>query len=210
MRLIRHMPHGLYEILPYAYMGVGVVVMITLQNIWSVASGFMLMVAGVMVWWTRRTHRDALRLRLERHTQLAGQPKHRDHGLARLTWDRSYECGNATVDAQHRRLFELGNGLLNAIVEGKPKLDIEFMLDDLMDDMAKHFSTEETLLLQAGHPQAEEHRDEHRRLLARCKEMTQKFHEDQIKANVLHRYLTREVLADHIISEDVKCLRDLK
>lgn len=191
-------------------MGAGVVAMITLQNIWSVASGFILLVAGVMVWWTRRTHRDAIRLRLERHTRFPDRPAGRDHGLSRLTWNSTYECGHPTVDSQHRKLFEQGNLLLTAIVDNTPKLDLEFMLDELLADMEKHFATEEALLFQAGHPQAEEHRSLHRNLLSRSKEMAQKFHDDQLKANVLHRYLTHEVLSDHILSEDVKCLADLK
>jgi hemerythrin-like metal-binding protein len=67
-------------------------------------------------------------------------------GFLELVWREEYACGHPTIDAQHRRLFVLGNALLDAILMEQPKPEIERLLVEFVDHARQHFLTEESIL----------------------------------------------------------------
>jgi hemerythrin-like metal-binding protein len=208
MRISRRLPDQIYESLPYVYMAVGIVVIFSLGSWLGMVSGLMLMLAGIIIWRTRRIYRAARRhplVMMSRKDALRGN----DAGLMRLVWSPEYECGHPMIDAQHRRLFELGNNLLNEILEERSKLDVELLLDELVSDLAKHFVTEEALLIQARDSLTPEHQEFHRRLLQRCKEMTERYHRDEVKAVDLFRFIALDIVSEHILTEDLRSVANL-
>ena len=211
MRWRKHLPGWLYESLPYLYMGGGIAVAILLDNALGFGSGFLLLAAGAMVWSTRRTYRQASHqteaLRRQHAAEMASK---NDSGLAMLVWRKEYESGQATIDTQHRRLFELGNAFLNAITEKKPKLDVELLLDELVNEVARHFATEEAMLVQVKGALTPGHRDFHDYLLTRCRELGQLYHDDEINVRELFRFVSVEVVSGHILTEDLKYLAHAK
>lgn len=207
----RQLPEGIYESLPYLYMAAGLLAAFSLGNLFGMLSGLALISAGVMVWSTRRAYRRAARQRVllpaRGGVALACG---RDTDLVQIAWSPEYECGNATIDAQHRRLFELGDALLNAILEQQSKLDVELLLDELVRDVAKHFSSEEAILAEVNHPLTPEHKAVHRHLLARCQDMAERFHKDELKVGELFRFVAIDVVAGHILEEDIKYFSSTK
>ncbi len=202
MRIVRHIPDPIYNAIPYLYMGSGLLIAAILANLLALLSGLALLTAGVLIWSTRRTYRKAIRIRPAQPIRDATTGLYGD--LALLAWNAEYECGNGTIDAQHRRLFELGIDLHNAITTKQSKLDIELLLDELIQDVGKHFNTEETLLSDMHHPVSPEHKDIHRELLASCVDLAHRFHNDEVKAADLFRFIALEVLTGHIQADDIR------
>ncbi len=53
-----HKPEWLYEALPYVYVIAGAATIANLGSILSLASGILLISAGVFIWWMRRSYRQ--------------------------------------------------------------------------------------------------------------------------------------------------------
>lgn len=197
----------IYETLPLLYAGAGMLVLLNLDNSWGVFSGLTLISAGLLVWVMRKTYRKSSRQRKTVVGQTAparrGSP---DTEFKQLVWHKEYECGNPTIDTQHRYLFALGNSLLGAILDKQSKLDVEMLLDELIAEIARHFITEEALLAQSQHPMTPEHHESHRKLLARCKELSERFHRDELVAGDLFNFIAVDVVTRHILREDLKFL----
>lgn len=201
----QQLSHPIYESLPYLYICAGVLVVVSLPNVFGIFSGLLLLSAGVWVWWARRTYRSALHLHNASPIREGGAPNYRhETGLVQLVWNSDFERGHVIIDTQHRKLIEVGNALLNAILDEKPKLDVEMLFDELVKDVTNHFSTEENLLAQANYPLTLEHQEVHRKLLARCKDMGERYHKDELKVSVLYKFVAHDVVLEHIVKEDLK------
>jgi hemerythrin-like metal-binding protein len=198
-----------YEALPYLYMGSAILVALSLPNVWGAFSGLMLLVAGIVVWWMRRRHRQALKDRQalrKWHAQQGFQPLG-DTSLVAPVWRPEYECGHPVIDTQHRNLFSLGVQLLHAIQEGQTKLDVELLFDELLEKVAQHFTTEETVMATSDSDSGSAHRELHRLLLERSRQIADRYHNDQLKADELYAFVAEDILAGHIITSDLKDMR---
>lgn len=197
-------PAWLYEALPYVYASIGLLVAVKMDH--PLGRSILLISAGMVVWRSRRIYRHAAEHAPARHRRADTKAADRHVGeqLVRMTWKPSYETGVANIDNQHRKLFALGNDLLNAIIDHKPKLDVELLLDELMHDIANHFCTEESLLTRIKHPYLSEHRATHHRLLEQAKQMAQDYHQGRLKAGDLFHFVTVEVIMGHIVNDDLK------
>lgn len=209
-----HKPAWLYESLPYLYFGAGLLTMVVLRNAVSVFSGIMLMSAGFMVWNMRRNFRrmKALQQQSSKFAKASRAWSARSEEaseLVHLGWSKKYECGHPVIDAQHRKLFASGNALLNAIVGNHAKLDIELQLDELIDELANHFLTEERILAGTAEPITPEHREAHQRLLERSRALSAQFHRDELAASDLFSYIAYDVVVQHVVREDLRFLAHL-
>lgn len=200
------MPAWLYEALPYVYVGTGLLVAIKMDHLLALFGGLLLISAGIVVWRSRMIYRTAAEHTptRHRHADSKAPARHVEGDLIRLNWNSSLETGVANIDSQHRKLFALGNDLLNAIIDRKPKLDVELLLDELMHDIANHFCTEESLLTRIKHPYLNEHRAIHHRLLGQAKSMAAEYHEGRLKAGDLFHFVAVEVIMGHIVNDDLK------
>lgn len=207
-------PHHVYESLPYVYVGGGTLVTQGLANVWGVVSGLMLLSAGLLIGWQRYTYRRA-RAYSKNTRQAVSKATVTARANAaplaaptapKLVWNTDYECGHSAIDSQHRRLFELGNALVGAIFEQRSKLDVELLLGELVDGVTDHFCYEEGLLARSQHPLAPSHREAHHTLLARCKEMSEQFHQGHLKAGGLIEFIVLDVIEQHIVRDDLKFL----
>lgn len=200
-------PDWLYESLPFLYLAAGMLTMFVLGNAIGVFSGLMLVSAGLFVGVLRlkyrRSQRElaALRALVPKYDETPPAP-----GLVRLAWRPEYECGNTLIDIQHRRLFESGNNLLNAILEDRAKLDVELMLDDMIAHVESHFCDEEALLARSQHPISKAHQELHQQLLARAKKLASLYHQGELAAGDLFTFVANDLVAQHIVREDLKFL----
>jgi len=122
--------------------------------------------------------------------------------LLALNWDPRNECGQVTIDTQHRKLFDLANGLLPFLTETELGPDFQLRLHVLLAYVAQHFHDEETLLAQVGYPLLAEHAKAHRILMARAKELQSAQDLSRLDRNALLGFLALDLIKDHILSED--------
>jgi len=79
---------------------------------------------------------------------------------AKITWDSSFETGISEVDAQHLRLVEIINSLVDAIGHAD-KNTLKGIVEQLKEYAQYHFRTEEEIMEESNYAGLAEHRDEH-------------------------------------------------
>jgi hemerythrin-like metal-binding protein len=88
-------------------------------------------------------------------------------------WIAEFETGDPGLDREHRELLRLFNRLVQAA--RKPGGDPGRAFADFLQYLAAHFSAEEAWIDQSGYPRAQEHKDDHARLLQQLHELERKF-----------------------------------
>ena len=123
-------------------------------------------------------------------------------GFLQVQWRAMYECGNPTIDRQHRALFEQANRLLNAVLADAPIGEATVLVQGLMDDITQHFRDEESILRQAAFPHTEEHHNIHLQLLDRAAALSKQFEARQIVLEDVFRFLAHDVISHHLLGAD--------
>lgn len=201
----KQLPDWLYNLLPFFYVGVGLLTMIVLQNIMAIFSGLTLLSAGGMVWMLRYRYRRAF-------GQLQGQDGAQDFSddnapfgaPVRITWRKAYETGHPVIDAQHKRLFGLGNALINAVLSKQSQADVEWLIDELIDHINQHFRTEQSEPTRTNHPRVTVLQEIHQSLLAKAADIRERFHSNPLLSGDLLSFIARGVIVDHITSEVIE------
>ena len=125
-----------------------------------------------------------------------------DDHLVELVWHRTYECGQALIDAEHKALFGDANRLLAAVLSARPADAVTPLIDTLMRDIVEHFRDEETIIAAAGFPGAAEHATIHRELTDRAGELAGRFQAGTLDIGELFQFLARDVVALHMLGAD--------
>ncbi len=187
----------LYDLIPLFYIGVGLITLGSLRSGLAVVSGLALLSAGWLAWW------------LPQHDRLAHGPRRKsgDTGTdepAPIKWQKSYETGHPVIDTQHRRLFILGNALINAVASKLPHSDLEWLIDELIDYITRHFCAEESVLIAIDHPNFTEHQALHRALLDKAQRMHRNFHSSATISKEFLDFIVRDIIIDHLCKEAVE------
>ncbi|MDD2760481.1 MAG: diguanylate cyclase [Methylomonas sp.] len=122
--------------------------------------------------------------------------------FVKLSWNSAYESGHALIDAQHRVLFNHVNELLTAILSGFAKDEVLPLIDALMQDVSRHFESEEAVFEEIGFPHADEHAASHRGLMQQANILVQRFSEDSLAIGELFQFLAHDLIAKHMLHED--------
>ena len=201
-----HKPEWFYEILPWLYIGAGALSILVLRNGMAVFGGLALIATGCLVWAMRRHYRRESAEEVVETKDFA-QSKAQEFGYGTLMWRSAYECGDKVIDDQHRELFELANKLIDALMEGNPRSEVETQLDNFVAHIIEHFDTEEVLMNQSEHPITMSHLDVHHKLLDRATELNAKYHHGDRVVRDLVQFIAHDVVAQHIILEDPKAIK---
>lgn len=200
-----HKPDWLYEILPHLYAIAGVVTILALRDTGGYFSGGLLIAAGASVWQMRRNYRREIlapqKSAPQKQELLVEDEK---TGLVRIVWRDSFKVGHSVIDMQHRKLFVLGNEIINAILAKCPQGDIELMMHELVEDIETHFQSEEEIMEQHEAPLSEYHKSIHRGLLGKIKSYEERFHSGDLSVGELVGFIAYDVVSQHIITEDLK------
>lgn len=199
-----HKPNWLYEPLPYVYVAIGLGAALGTGNAIGIVSGIALCSAGAAIWQLRRAYRNARAEQAGSEAAPAIPEGPAESRLVSLLWKASFNVGHEVIDRQHRRLFEISNELINKLLTQQPKGDIELLLDELVLDIKDHFQSEEEIMQSYNNPISRGHKQIHASLLSRVEQMRDAFHGDRLSASELVGFLTCDVVADHIIREDLK------
>jgi len=121
-----------------------------------------------------------------------------------IAWSDEYKLGNALVDDQHRRLFELLSELVEACITGSDLEKLQATLSFLVDYTINHFNDEEALQLQYGYPDYIRHKQLHEDFKGTVGELVKQFQEsgssEELSSNV--NKVIVKWLVSHIQRED--------
>jgi hemerythrin len=78
-----------------------------------------------------------------------------------FSWSDEYSVGNAEIDSQHKKLFDILNRLFDICVGKDEAGTVESVMDDLESYTDYHFTYEEQLMRDIGYKEIESHRAGH-------------------------------------------------
>ena len=81
-------------------------------------------------------------------------------------WTSAIEIGHAEIDAQHRKLFLLGEAVVESLVDSEEHKLAALQLQTFIAYAREHFKYEEVQMRSAGYPEADRHSKYHASLLA--------------------------------------------
>lgn len=197
-------PDWLYEAFPYSYFVAGLVVLTQIDNRWALFSGVLLLLAGTMVL--------AMRYHFRRHAQQDDQGdlnkivqiNSKENGSLQLVWDQRFESGNHGIDSQHKRLFKIGNALIDSVYGRQTKEEVALILDQLIVDATTHFTSEEALLESWDYIHLERHKQIHQDLLNDAYSLREAVDSDQLRYKDVLNFFINDLVINHILKEDKK------
>jgi len=94
--------------------------------------------------------------------------------MVTINWVSRYETGIAEIDAQHIRLFEVVNELIESFRRGDLDGQVTGMVDYLVTFTREHFRNEEAWMERQGYPGLEVHRKEHQDFIIGISDLKQR------------------------------------
>ncbi len=121
----------------------------------------------------------------------------------RLQWHEAYECGDATIDDEHRQLYAQANRLIEAAFhsEAEPQL-VRAALDELLAQLRRHFADEEAILARHHYADLEPHKRAHAGLLRRAAYLRERLDTGEATLGAIVEYLAQDVVARHLLVVD--------
>lgn len=120
----------------------------------------------------------------------------------KIEWNPAWECGEAGIDMQHRRLLELGNKLFG-MVKADPK-DFIYHLQILINHIVEHFEYEESVQKAIGYPESENHAKLHLELTEKALQIKEAFMAGKMKSSAMISFIMDDVIIGHLLEEDTK------
>jgi diguanylate cyclase (GGDEF)-like protein/hemerythrin-like metal-binding protein/PAS domain S-box-containing protein len=123
--------------------------------------------------------------------------------LLRLNWHKVYECGEHTIDQEHRELFERANALIESAFaqDANPK-EFDVALDKLIAHITKNFADEEAILALHNFADLDNHKIAHKTLLDHALQLRSGVAEDQVTLGELVDFIANEVILQHMLNVD--------
>ncbi len=127
-----------------------------------------------------------------------------------LGWKKEWDCGNATIDGEHRALVQAGNRLLNRLLDTGSPQALLAEVDSLLEQIAVHFSDEEAILRDAGYPGCDAHCMVHKGLMAAGGLFRDSICQGTGNAESWFHLLVDKIVHEHMLKEDTKFFPYLK
>lgn len=122
--------------------------------------------------------------------------------MSLLRWKDEYLTQVEEIDTQHRRLFELVNGIYDLMRSGRGQEAIAEALGELTEYTRFHFATEEGLMESTQYQGTQPHASEHERLLEQVRELRRAVQDGRIIASMNEMYFLKEWLLGHFQGPD--------
>lgn len=122
--------------------------------------------------------------------------------MALLNWNDSYRVGDALIDREHCRLFDLINNFHFTYMQDRDRRDILQVLNELVRYAEEHFQHEERIMTERGYPELDRHREIHVRLFETLFSLQAKLERETIGMEQETVAFLRTWLTDHIAAED--------
>ena len=124
--------------------------------------------------------------------------------FAELVWHNSYESGNSAIDREHKNLFADANNLMAVILSGNSTAEVNLEVERLINNVEQHFRNEEAIFLAANYPDAYEHMERHKKIVADAHNLADKFRAGKLEIGELFSFLAQDVVAQHMLHDDRK------
>jgi hemerythrin len=132
---------------------------------------------------------------------LSAVPKRRI--MALTTWNDSYSVKIETLDAQHKNVIEMINGLADAMRKGHGSAAIQPTLIRLMEHLRIHLRDEEDLMQKCGYPELTAHKEEHHRYVLRVEMFKTDLEKTGNEDTVALLYILRDIILEHMLQTDL-------
>lgn len=119
-----------------------------------------------------------------------------------LVFTRNLRFGIAEIDRQHRRMVEIVNRLLEAVIEQKVGAAEDLLLDELVRLADCNFRTEEELMRRYGYEHREAHAESHAHLLRQLVELRDGLFTRHEQLNRKVVFFVRRWLEQHLLDSD--------
>jgi diguanylate cyclase (GGDEF)-like protein/hemerythrin-like metal-binding protein len=122
-----------------------------------------------------------------------------------IVWRQSYQCGEETIDRQHKEICMYCNSIILAIENDSLSPDeILAMIDKFVADVIAHFEYEESLLLHLAYPEPEldAHRRRHRTLQDRAQNLRHLVAERKLSTDELLSHVEWSGVVQHMLIDD--------
>lgn len=130
--------------------------------------------------------------------------------MALLTWTADLSTGNKFIDADHHKLIEMVNALLDSIAQAHASDHLADVLQNLIVYTREHFDREEAEMRRIHYPAMGAHRAEHAQLLKQIIELKSTLNaREKVNSIGVHNFLSRWV-RNHILDVDMKLAAALK
>ena len=126
-----------------------------------------------------------------------------------FTWRDEYACGLPEIDAQHRRLFELGSHAQSLVPARSSNEAAAQLLAEIVASVQNHFRTEQALMAEHGCPSLAAHQAEHEGLLELLGGFTREFDAGRAEVTVellamLDGWITRHLtVTDRVMVDEL-------
>jgi len=122
-------------------------------------------------------------------------------------WQEEYTTGHLQVDREHQELFDLVNGLHQAMMQQCPPSDLELILEQLAIHTIDHFESEEALMQANQYPGYARHKQTHDALKAKVIQLVTRVKQQESSITTDLTQFLAEWLAHHIKGEDQLMIR---
>jgi diguanylate cyclase len=123
--------------------------------------------------------------------------------ILRLNWHESYDCGEPTIDRQHRKLFELANTLIeSAFTRGENPKKFNSALEKLLAHTVQHFADEEAILARRHYADLDVQTRAHKILIEHALRLRDAAATGGVTIGELVDFLADEVVARHMLKTD--------
>lgn len=122
--------------------------------------------------------------------------------MAFFTWNDSYSVSVDDFDRQHKKLFDMINGLYDAMKQGKGGETATSLISGLKSYTVTHFKSEEAELKRIGYPELASQKKQHEAFVTKITEFQAKLSDGQTNLSVEMMNFLKDWLTNHIMVAD--------
>jgi hemerythrin-like metal-binding protein len=157
--------------------------------------------ADMAMYQAKDDGRNSIRFFDQKSVKYAGQ----DAIALHLNLHAVYECGQHTIDQEHRKLFDLANVLIKkGFSRDDDPHSFELALEELLAHVVQHFKDEEAILALNQYADLDAHVRAHKALVTRALQIHSEVLDGGVTIGELVSFLADEVVAQHMLKVDRK------
>ncbi|SPE42217.1 Hemerythrin HHE cation binding region [Candidatus Sulfopaludibacter sp. SbA3] len=130
--------------------------------------------------------------------------------MAFFEWSSSYSVEVTQIDAQHKHLVGMLNGVHEVMARGANKDEVLALARDLLDYTRFHFTSEEKLMEQAGYTGLAQHREKHAAMKAEVERLLAAAESGNVAVPIKLMNFLKSWLAKHINGTDKEYVPAMK